>query len=67
MQTFKKSDEMAATFAKDILVAALSNQEVGISVRSAKGIVEMYNEIFNGISATLEEKSTDMPGSVPIR
>lgn len=66
MQTFKKSDELAATFAKDILVAALSNKEIIINANSGKNVVAMYNEIFNGISATLEEKSTDMPGSVSI-
>ena len=57
MKTFPEIDELAAEYAKEIVVAQLSSHNVVIDEENGKYIAEFYSAIFNGISETLKKSS----------
>lgn len=49
-----KVEELAASYAKEIVIAKASNTTLGINAEGGKKVAEFYSEIFKGISETLK-------------
>ena len=49
-----KVEELAASYAKEIVMAKISNISLSINAEGGKGVAEFYSEIFKGISETLK-------------
>lgn len=57
MKSFAQIDELAAEYAKEIVVATVNIESTYVDEKGGKDVAEFYTAIFNGISKALKESS----------
>ena len=57
MKSFAQIDELAAEYAKEIVVATMSQKTTTVNDEGGKFVADYYTAIFNGISKVLKESA----------